>query len=456
MVVILAALLEAKVEERTVEGVVTLSRSGEIYFFVETDSGEGWRMEDRRKDAVLPSVGDRVRVKGLTEAIGNAPRLFEIETDIMARKQTPKGEPEEYSIEGLYATALGPDAPERDWYAQRIITTGTITDINRRQHLTQLALADNGKSIYTSFAHDIDEMLPEDVAIGAMVRITGIGVYTTVRDPKTRTFKGLENISLSCQDVSAVEVLDPPPWWTARRLKLAVAFGLVALAGAIGWAMAMSARVRGVRREAEAVERERLRLSRDLHDNFQQLLAGTLFRLEAAGNFLHRDLARAEEQIDRAKASVERTQAGLRSVLWGLAAESEGPRTLSGLFRYAAGRLAHWEGVVSLSFSGDETAAARPLAGRLLMVLQEAVGNAIHHGKAKRVEVHVEFRQNDVSMTISDDGYGFNASARPDGMHLGIGSMQSRVAEMNGSFSIASEQGKGTIVSVKVPLTPND
>ena len=115
LIALVATALDAAVEERTVEGVVTLSRPGEIYFFVETDAGEGWRMEDRRPDAVLPMVGDRVRVTGLTEAVGHAPRLFEIETDIMARKQTPKGEPEAYSIEGLRQAARGPDAPEHDW-----------------------------------------------------------------------------------------------------------------------------------------------------------------------------------------------------------------------------------------------------------------------------------------------------------------------------------------------------
>ena len=72
-----AFVLEAEVEERTIEGIVTLSRPGEIYFFIEDDTGQGWRMEDGRKDAVLPTVGGRVRVTGLTEAVGHAPRLFE-------------------------------------------------------------------------------------------------------------------------------------------------------------------------------------------------------------------------------------------------------------------------------------------------------------------------------------------------------------------------------------------
>ena len=59
----------------------------------------------------------------------------------------------------------------------------------------------------------------------------------------------------------------------------------------------------------------------------------------------------------------------------------DGPESLPGLLRYAVGRLPHWAGKVSVESTGTEPERARSLGGRFLMIVQEAVGNALVRGR---------------------------------------------------------------------------
>ena len=195
-----------------------------------------------------------------------------------------------------------------------------------------------------------------------------------------------------------------------------------------------------------------LRLSRDLHDGFQQLLAGTMFRLEAAMNLLPEDAVKAREQLEKASDALYHTQTGLRAALWSMTEESEGPNNLSGLVKYAAGRLAHWQGVVHFEFRGEERHVPPSLSGEVLMGLQEAVGNALRHGGATDVKVAFSFRRDELVISIRDNGCGFDVAAAYEGSgHLGLRSMRERAGRLGGTMTIKSEVGAGTIVVVRLP-----
>ncbi len=193
-----------------------------------------------------------------------------------------------------------------------------------------------------------------------------------------------------------------PPYWTAGRVWTLM--GIV-VASLVVSGVAMLLVMRRIERERyTATLRERLRLSHDLHDNLQQLLAATMFRLDAAQSFFDFDLKSAREQLGWAKKAVESTQAGLRSVLWDLHEESEGPESLTGLVRYAVGRMAHWSGKVAVEVVGSEPDGVRRHGGHFLMIIQEAVGNALSRGGATNVRVRLFFRPGLVRLVVTDNG----------------------------------------------------
>ncbi len=256
----------------------------------------------------------------------------------------------------------------------------------------------------------------------------------------------LENalVKVTGHDLSAL-----PPYWNAKRVWMVTAAIIAALVVA---ALASVFFLRKFERARyEATMRERLRLSHDLHDNLQQLLAATMFRLDAAQSLFDDDRESAREQLGWAKKAVEGTQAGLRGVLWDLQEESEGPESLSGLVKYAVGRMAHWQHRVSVDVYGRERAGARQLGGRFLMIIQEAVWNSLARGGAKHVRIRLFFRPSFVRLMISDDGCGFDVKSAPgvkEG-HLGLASMKLRANELGATFSVKSEIGKGTSIIVE-------
>lgn len=252
-----------------------------------------------------------------------------------------------------------------------------------------------------------------------------------------------------------VHIVAPRPWWTPAKVAFVVGFLLLAAVGAALHQLLQRLRAK---RDAEAVHRERMRISFDLHDDMQQLLAGTMCHIKAAENFAGRGLAdRSAEQLKRARETLAHAQTGLRRILWGLQGESEGADSLMAMLTYVAKYLPQWKGVVSFETHGDERPISRKATTNILMTLQEAVGNALRHGRATRVKVCADYTAEGLVLTVGDDGCGFDpATLRPDPGKLGLRSMETRAREVGASVSVNSAVGEGTVITIRVPYDESD
>ena len=84
-------------------------------------------------------------------------------------------------------------------------------------------------------------------------------------------------------------------------------------------------------------------------------------------------------------------------------------------------------------------------------IIEEALQNAHRHGKATQTEIRIQVLDHRIlSCTVRDDGQGFDSSARREG--LGFGSIDGRVKNLSGEWSVISAPGQGTTVSVCLPL----
>ena len=83
-------------------------------------------------------------------------------------------------------------------------------------------------------------------------------------------------------------------------------------------------------------------------------------------------------------------------------------------------------------------------------IICEAVNNAIRHGKAGNIEVKAEAGEKEVIFFIKDDGSGFLPQTENTGN--GLKNMYQMAAILKGTLSVQSEPGKGTRVSVSLPL----
>ena len=87
----------------------------------------------------------------------------------------------------------------------------------------------------------------------------------------------------------------------------------------------------------------------------------------------------------------------------------------------------------------------------LFRVLQEIINNIIKHSEASIVNIQIIRHENELSMMVEDNGKGFDASKiSSDG--IGMKNIRSRIAYLNGTVHFDSQPGKGTTVSIEVPL----
>ena len=176
-----------------------------------------------------------------------------------------------------------------------------------------------------------------------------------------------------------------------------------------------------------------------------------MFRLKAAMNYLPKDALESRSQMEKVKEALQHTQNGLRTTLWAMNEESEGPESLMALFGFTARRMPHWDGIVDIACEGEERKVARKNAGTLLLIMQEAVGNAIRHGSAEHVRVRLAFGEKDLVMSVIDDGTGFDVEANSGAGHYGMASMERRTTELGGKMSVWSKGGLGSKLIYTIP-----
>jgi NarL family two-component system sensor histidine kinase LiaS len=98
-----------------------------------------------------------------------------------------------------------------------------------------------------------------------------------------------------------------------------------------------------------------------------------------------------------------------------------------------------------------------PLAGHgaddeLLLLVTEALSNALRHSRADNVQVELMGEDDDIVMRVNDDGIGFD-TANIGSAGIGLASMKTRSLGLGGEMTVRSQPGSGTRIEVRVPLT---
>jgi signal transduction histidine kinase/streptogramin lyase len=272
--------------------------------------------------------------------------------------------------------------------------------------------------------------------------------YYTALPPRAYTFH-----------VVAYEVNDPGRAseqtmvvdWRPRFYQTAWFLALCAAAALSGALGAWRLHVRNLRQRFAAVLDERNRLAREMHDTLIQGCVGVSTLLEAASGAREVSPAIATELLERARDEVRHTVDEARLAVWNL--RQEKGDHLAEAVADLARRTSLETGIpVTLETSGDTVALGGEAERSLLLVIREAVLNALRHAGPTRVTIRLAFAGDGLEVGIEDDGCGFDAgqTAGAGGHHYGLIGMRERVAKLGGKFDVASGAGKGTIVRVTV------
>ncbi len=198
-----------------------------------------------------------------------------------------------------------------------------------------------------------------------------------------------------------------------------------------------------------AQEKERNHIGQELHDNVNQILAGTklYMRLAAQGNESVEEIIKYPmELIDSSINEIRKLSS--RHVT------PEKKVKLKELISSLLDTLSKNAGLkTSLEYNTSGAVIGDDIKLNIYRIIQEQLNNITKYASAKAVKVSVTARNGTIGISITDDGVGFNVNKKRKG--IGISNMINRVEAFNGQVSIESLPGKGTTVTAIIPVETN-
>jgi len=420
--------------------------------------------------------GDRAQVAGFLDMGRSVAGL----SCAVARRvgSGPPPEPEPLAVAEIARVAK--EFRERSWMTKpgshdgRLVRcAGFVEAVETGPAGLTATLSSPGGRLYATLAPAFSGAALPRLAVGSTVAVAGILRI----DFDNARINGLiidhpsmSRITLLARDAADIEVVRGAPWWTPRRLGVAVLSLSAAAAALAAWSVTLGREVRRqtgravaeatarqrAKDEYDVAIRERSRIAADLHDTILQTITGIGYQLQSCKAGIGPLPAGLDERLLTADRLVGHARRQLRTTVWSLRSMPDLRQPLATAVATLARTLAEGQpAVVEVTAVGPPQAVSEPVARQLLFVVQEAVLNAVHHGQPRRVEVTVAFPADGtaVEIAVRDDGLGFVPGSQPgpEAAHFGIQGMRERTEMLGGTLSIDSAPGRGTTVTVRVP-----
>jgi signal transduction histidine kinase len=211
-------------------------------------------------------------------------------------------------------------------------------------------------------------------------------------------------------------------------------------------------------RMTEIQEEARRKLARDLHDGPTQSIAAITMRVNFARRLIERDADAATTELTKVEDLARRTTKDLRHMLFTLRPlilESQG---LLPALRQLAEKMrdTHGQNVIVNSTPNVAEGLEAGKQAVVFYIAEEAVNNARKHAEAEHIWVRLSKDADTFTLEVEDDGVGFNVGAVDSNYEqrgsLGMVNMRERTELVDGKLLIRSAEGKGTLITVVVPL----
>lgn len=228
--------------------------------------------------------------------------------------------------------------------------------------------------------------------------------------------------------------------------------GFIGLAGLVAFgAMVSLVWLQRQRRQRQAeLEALRQRIARDLHDEIGSSLGSIALIAQDILADGH-DVAQVRADLGEIKHIADETVSAMRDITRLIQSDRYGTDDLATLLRETAGRLLRG---LSHTLTVEETRHARPLPvdrqRDLILMFKETLHNITRHAGAKNVGIRLAQSDGQLTLTIHDDGRGFDPTASA-GSGMGLTNLQRRAAKHGGDVRIISAPAQGTSVSITLP-----
>jgi signal transduction histidine kinase len=418
---------------------------GRDYFMMDGTNGVRFTL---RRPGIELHTGDLVDVVGYPELSGGAPRL----QCAVARKIGHASLPNPINLPPN-------DLPNAIYDSTLVRIEGTL--VSSRLTSTNEALEVQAGS--WRFMARVKFKRTAPPPIGS--RLTLVGVYAAqggnaILDANVAPF------DLLIHSPTYIQVLSKPSWWTLPRLLVAVGVLICTLALSVLWITQLHRQVEERTTELatqihnreriehqRAMEQERARIARDLHDELGSGITEISMLATVASSASPRSNGRGghlQEIGDKAQQMVTT----LDEIVWATNPKHDSLQSLVSYSCLYADRLlklanitCQLKGTMDLP---DRTISSTHRHG-FFLAFKEAVNNVIRHSGATEVRLGVRLIGNRLRLSIADNGRGLapDASARTGD---GLVNMRARLEKMGGRFEITGQAGRGTVVRFYLPL----
>jgi two-component system, NarL family, sensor histidine kinase DegS len=206
----------------------------------------------------------------------------------------------------------------------------------------------------------------------------------------------------------------------------------------------------------EGQEEERKRIAMDIHDGIGQMLTSLKYQIES----INPNDAQVKQRIQEVDKLIKETIKEVRRITFNLKPTVLGDYGLQAglkVYMHEMGKLTDVE--LSYETRGEMERLPQKIENNAFRIIQEAVNSAIKYATASRITVSLDKNDDEWIITVTDNGQGFDTKLieeRSVNIESGRGffNMYERTEYINGKLEIDSHPGKGTRVSLRVPVQP--
>lgn len=419
-------------------------RPPELFLF---DGSSGFRVVARGAPTLLP--GDEVEAAGFPLLGGPSPALLEAHVRKTGSFDLPA--PRKVSAKEL---------PDARLDSTLVEIEGTLLSDNVRQNERTLEMK-SGSNRFIAYV-PTGKTIPEAIERESLLRLTGVYVGATADSASLSS----DPFELRLPGSVGITVLKRGPWWTKRRAMALITLLSAGLVLAFIWVTSLrrtvAKRSRQLAVEIEereqverhrAMEQERSRMAKDLHD---ELGAG----LTEAGflSSLMRNPAVPKEQkdgyLDQLNALCCTLVTGLDEIVWAVNPRYDSVADLAGYFSLYAQRFLKLAGM-ECRLKIDEAITRDPMDSRtrheIFLAFKEGLNNIVRHSGASEVHLTIGVEAGSLAVSVTDNGRGFDRSAEIAGSD-GLRNMDERIRKLGGTCLIETRPGEGTTLRFIISL----
>jgi signal transduction histidine kinase len=215
------------------------------------------------------------------------------------------------------------------------------------------------------------------------------------------------------------------------------------------------------RRVVAAQEAERQRIARDLHDDTGQSLTAIGMGLRGLSGKLSARNKEALNTLHKLETLTADSLKELQRLMTDLRPSHLDDLGLSAAIRWYAGKIQEHSSLnIRVDIHGEECELDDAMKISIFRIIQESLNNIIKHSQASHVNIHLQFEEKNVGISVLDNGIGFDheeskkrRTSRPS---LGLAGMEERAALLGGTVTVQSRPGYGTEVEALIPYQHPD